>query len=488
MIEFMVYTDYGDPDDEVLVGTIPVDGTMADAGLSQTLTNEAFQICGMVTDFFGNASEICKDDSPNGTNLGIDFGYDDTAPTNQTVADQPAEQAVYNIAAAADGGPLSVAASEDRSGFSPVPFRGYIQWWNADDMAYLVAEVDADDEFVSEVNLEQNIPACVGTTPAVGAVCYPDKGSEDGVYYITGSMMNQAGILSGEMVEGWVFNDQTAPTVGIVDVPSRITEGGSGSFTAEVEDALHLGTTGFKFELPDILNFYLPLGDAVVNQDGDLDPWDDNFPTEESATFTLDPMILGVQLYAAGDAAEEWASVQVIHTDGAGNPSAPVVASIDAARVDDPTDFDLASIFTFEVSQPDAAFGLCNRNDADDCDTAGGDDTEVDLEIVAEGETGNFDNPFGNGELYIYIRVGGAAPAGGDDLYLVDVLNANSAVVNDTGVGGSRTYTWSFTLTADDVADLDGQIYIHVMGVNDATYTALLDAAGNANITVVDIS
>jgi len=486
MIQFMVYEDY-DTDDEVLVGTIAEDGTMADAGLSQSLTNAEWTLCVEAVDFFGNAASTCKDDSPNDTNEGMDFGYDDTAPTNQTVNDQPPEQMVYNMASTADEGPLSVAASEDRSGFSAVPFRGYIQWWNAEDMAYLVAETDDPDEFISEVNFSQTIPSCNGSTPAVGNVCYPDLTSEDGSYYVTGSMMNQAGILSGEMVEGWVFNDQTAPIVGIVDIPSRMFEGDPATFTAEVEDGLHLGTTNFTFELPDIVGFYLPLGDPVVNLDGDLDPWDDNFPLEETAAFTVDPMVLGVQLYAPGDAAEEWASVQAIHTDGAGNPSAPEVEGIDATRVDDPTDFDLDAIDSFEITVPDGAFGLCNRDDADDCDDAGGDDTEVDIEIVATGETGVFDNPFGQGELYVYLRTGaGAAPAGGDAVYLIAVLNANSALTNDDGT--TRTYTWSLTLTAEDVADFSGQIYLHVMGVNDATYTGLLTPAGNADITVVDIS
>jgi len=405
------------------------------------------------------------------------FGYDDTAPTNQKVNDQPPEQMIYNIASAGNEGPLSVAASEDRSGFSAVPFRGYIQWWNADDMEYLVAEVTSKGAFVSAVNFSQTIPSCAGATPAVGNVCYPDNTSDDGSYYVTGSMMNQAGILSGEMVEGWVFNDQTAPEVGLVDIPSRIYEGEPATFTAEVSDELHLGTTAFEFEVPG-LGAYVPLDDPVVNQDNDLDLWDDNFPLEEVASFTVDPMILGVQLFSGG-AAAEWASVQAIHTDGAGNTSNVGSEDLDPDRVDDPTTFVLDSIDSFEIRVPDAAFGLCNRDDADDCDDAGGDDTEVDIEIVVEGDSG-IGNPFGNGEIYLYV-----VPASG--VYqIVTKLNANGALINDTGT--IRTYTWSYTLTAEDVADLSGLVTLYVMGVNDSTLTGLLDDTGNANITVVDIS
>jgi len=55
MMQFMVYTDYG-TDDEVLVGTVAEDGTMADAGLSQSLTNGEWTLCVEAVDFFLNAS------------------------------------------------------------------------------------------------------------------------------------------------------------------------------------------------------------------------------------------------------------------------------------------------------------------------------------------------------------------------------------------------------------------------------------------------
>ncbi|MFO8175767.1 MAG: carboxypeptidase-like regulatory domain-containing protein, partial [Longimicrobiales bacterium] len=203
---------------EVIIGTVALDGIMADAGVTQTFTNDQYEICAEAVDFFGNSSYICK--TTNGNNTGDLFGFDDTAPTSQTVTAQPPMQVIYNIAdaaAAGDLGGLSIAASEDRSGFSGVPFRGYMQWWIADDDAYLVATVDSDGNKVSDVNLPSSMPSCLtdgGGTPETGVkVCYPDHSSADGVFYVTGSMNNQAGVQNATMVEGWVFNDQTAPEV-----------------------------------------------------------------------------------------------------------------------------------------------------------------------------------------------------------------------------------------------------------------------------------
>lgn len=472
------------------VFTLAEDGTMADAGLPLSLVNTEYELCAEATDDYGNSSSTCL--VALGSNPLATIGYDDTAPTNQTVTAQPPAQVVYNIAdglAAVDLGGLTVSATEDRSGLSGLPFRSYMRWWNASDTEYIVAQ-DVDDGGM--VNLAQSILSCDASgdvTPGAGAtICYPDYTSADGVYYVTGSMNNQAGVANATMVEGWVFNDQTAPVItSNVQVPFNINVGEPMTFSGPVSDNLHLGTTAFGFNLAPFTDLFLPLGENIVNSANDLNPWDGNFPTSETASITIDPAIVGVELYgAAPPAVNKFNAVRAIHTDAAGNPSNQEANNIVASSVEDPALF--TGIDAWSVDAP--VENLCNGQGAADCDIVGGDLESVEFDIIAEGPAGTFANPFLPGDVYIYLRVddGDATITDGEDIYLIDVLDASSAVITDEGAGGSRFYTWSYTLTKDQVAAFPaGTVYyLHAMGVKHSTGTGLLDPVGSNNITIVD--
>jgi hypothetical protein len=494
------FADLDDDDLEVLLdddaidftsyASVASDGTMADAGLELSLNNDDHDICAVVWDKFGQWSWECLSGDEGSNDEPLIFGYDDTAPTNQEVEDQPPTPVIYNIAdatAAIDLGGLNVSASEDRSGFSSVPFRGYIQWWDAEDTEYVFAD-DADDG--GALNTMLPIESC---TVAGAMPCYPDWDTGyDGVFYITGSMNNQAGVTNATMIEGWVYNDQTAPTVNAnVSVPAYIYLGQPMAFSVPVEDNLHLGSTAFGFHLTGGFDVWYPLGGNIPNGAGDQDPWDGNFPTEETASISIDPAIMGVQSYPGFGAAARYDAVRAIHTDLAGNVSGVSSNNILATSFSDtPGDFSGADIAAFGVTMPDAAVNLCNGQGLVECDTDV-DETEIDLEIVAQGPAGSFANPFATGELYIYLSTdddSSGTISDGDNFYIVDILNATSAAITDEGVGGNRYYTWTYTLTSDDVAKFaDGtNIYIHVMGLKYSNGTALLDTVGNGFITVID--
>lgn len=466
------------------------DGTMLDAALDLSLNNTDHDLCVVAWDKFEQWSFMCLSGNGASNPTDLTFGYDNTAPTNQDVAAQPPTPVIYNIAdavAAVDLGGLNVSASEDRSGFSSVPFRGYIQWWDAEDTEYYWAD-DVDDGGALNTALPiQSCNAAVGVMP-----CYPDWSFDDGVFYVAGSMNNQAGVSNATMVEGWVYNDQTAPTVNAnVSVPAYIYLGQPMAFSVPVEDNLHLGSTAFGFHLTGGPDVWFPLGGNLPNSAGDQDPWDGNFPVEETASISIDPAIMGVQVYPGLGAAARYDAVRAIHTDLAGNVSGVSSNNILATSFSDaPGDFSTAGITGFGTTMPDAAVNLCNGQGAVECDTDV-DEVEIDLEIVAQGAAGTFANPFATGELYIYLSTDDDASgtiSNGDNFYLVDILDATSAVITDEGVGGNRYYTWTYTLTSDDVAKFaDGTtIYIHVMGLKYSTGTALLDTVGNGFITVID--
>jgi hypothetical protein len=488
------YDDLTDDDLEVLLdegaidftdyATIAEDGSMADAALELSLNNDDYDLCAVVWDMFGQWSFECLSGNGESNDEDIYFGYDDTPPTNQTVVYQPPMQVIYNIAAFGDDqGGFNVSASEDRSGFSSVPFRGYIQWWNADDTGYPIAD-DYDDGGM--LNLALPFGSCDDTGGDVfgGDVCYPDYTQEDGVYYITGSMNNQAGVSNATMIEGWVFNDQTAPEItDNVSVPFAITVGDPMTFAGPVHDDLHLGTTAFGFNLTGFADLYLPLGENIVNSDNDLDPWDDNFPTDDIAQITIDPAIVAVQLFGAPGLIK-FNAVRAQHTDGAGNISNQQANNILATSVEDGTAFAAFTAWGITVD----AVELCNGQGNTDCDEDT-QETSVDLEIIAEGPAGTFANPFAPGEVYIYLRVddGDGDITDGEAIYLVDKLNATDASITDEGVGGSRFYTWEYTLTSAQVSALPAgtNYYFHVMGVKYSTGTALLDPVGTNNIEIV---
>lgn len=450
--------------------------TMADVGFAQSLTNQDYKLCAVATDYFGNWGTVCK--TTNGSNTNDLFGYDDTAPTSQKVT-APPNQYTFNILNNTDQGGLTVSASEDRSGFSALPFRSYMQWWDADDMAYIVAQ---DDEDGGMVNLAGTIQSCIavggGTPAAGGTICYPDFTSADGVYYVTGSVNNQAGMDSGDAFEGWVYNDQTAPTAGNVSLPGTVKIGQSMTVSAPVSDNLHVGATGFSFQpagFPD----WIPLGALVPNSAGDMDKWDGNFPTSDQASLTINPAIVGWQRYA-DLVTFKIDKARATHYDLAGNASTGIGNNFDPNTVDNPKSYAADGITGYAVTEPAAAVSLCNGQGADACDTdvPPGHKTSVTAKVVASGAAGSFANPFLTGKVYYYLYHN-------SQYYLLGSVDAASAVVNDAPAG--RTYTWSFTITKDHVARFpDGtNVSIWAVGVKNSYGTGLFTAL-NGNLNVVD--
>ncbi|MFO8174628.1 MAG: hypothetical protein R6T96_10125, partial [Longimicrobiales bacterium] len=349
---------------------------------------------------------------------------------------------------------------------------------------------DVDDGGM--VNLESSLPSCVAGgpgTPETGVLaCYPDYSSLDGVYYGTGSMNNQAGVQNATMVEGWVFNDQTAPEVtSNVTVPFNINVGEPMTFSGPVHDDLHLGTTAFGFRLTTTTDLFLPLGGNIVNAENDLDPWDGNFPTDETASITIDPAIVGVQLFGLAGVLK-FDAVRATHTDAAGNVSDQQANNILASSVEDGTEF--APFTAWGIDAP--VENLCNGQGTTVCDPLddGSEVESVDIEIIAQGPAGSFANPFLPGDVYIYLRVddGDATLTDGEDIHLIDILDGDDALITDEGAGGSRYYTWSYTLTKEQVSAFPAgaNYYLHAMGVKHSTGTALLDGVGTNAITIVD--
>jgi hypothetical protein len=189
-------------------------------------------------------------------------------------------------------------------------------------------------------------------------------------------------------------------------------------------------------------------------------------------------------------------NVRAITTDAAGNQSAPFANNFIPGTVDpagDATSYASATpalnTTNWEVTAPAAAVALCNGQGGVDCDVApGGTDVEsVSMSIVAQGVTGSYNNPFGSsGVVYIYANI----PTGGfytntNTWYLLGSVNAASASITDDGA--TRTYTWTFTVTADHVAPIANgtNIGLVAMGLNGANGT-LLVSDPNMNVTVVN--
>jgi hypothetical protein len=210
-----------------------------------------------------------------------------------------------------------------------------------------------------------------------------------------------------------------------------------------------------------------------------MDKWDGNFPTDESATLTLNPAIVGLQEYGTWTQ-YPFVSVRATHTDLAGNESTQVGNNFIPGTVDAPEDYSGAGLTGLYFGAPTAAVELCNGQGASACD----DDTQetsVTAEWIAEGPAGSFANPFLTGTVYFYAF-------DGVDFELLGSVDASSAVITDEGIGGNRYYTWSFDVTSEMAARYpDGtNLAIWAMGVKNSMGTGLYAPTMNGNITVVD--
>jgi len=486
----------GDDEADVIAGT-PVE-TAGDAGLDLSFTNDEYTVYVVYTDKVGNQTVVQL--SGNGDSNDADtFGFDNTMPTafKLSAASEP-DKIIYNIANGGPGLDLSFSATEDRAGFSSVPISGYLVLYAAgEDPFYAIAQDDADG---GAINLPSFIPACDGSTPDNGDPCYPnDIGQDAGIWMFDAVDQDQAGNRTTTHIQRMALVDAERPLTQNVALPPQVIANQAVTYSAPVTDNHELWSVAFGTDFETAAGsgtgdgVFLPFGENVDVGDGNR--WDMNFPTSGSAVLTLNKAVVARELAPAGVPSGDVGlatNVQAITTDAAGNQSLPAGNNFLAGTVD-PTDkaASFAPATQDWAINTDDDYDLCNGQGSTACDVApdGTDVTSVDFEITAMGASGTYANPFGaSGVIYIYVNI----PTGGyytdtNAWYLIGSINASSAALTDDG--SDRTYTWTFTVTSDDVAAIGDGTAINVvaMGLNAATGTLLVsDPHGGGVVTVIN--
>ena len=462
--------------------------TAGDAGLDLSFTNGEYTVVAAFVDKLGNKSYQRLEAS--GTNTLTTFGFDNTMPTafKLSTASEP-DKTIYNIATAGPGAGLTASAVEDRAGFSSRPLSASLVLYQpGEDPFYAIAQDDADG---GAVNLSGTIPACAAD-PSTANICNPVVNTvTNGLWMWDLVDQDQAGNRTDDHVTRMVLVDDEAPETQNVSLPPQVVANSSVTFSAPVTDNHDLWSVAFGQDFGD--GVYLPFGENVMVGDGDR--WNTDFTTSGTATLTLDKSIVareradacGATMCAPDGTVDKAANVRAIATDAAGNQSAAVGNNFIPSTVDPggkATSFSAATLNWFPIS-PDVATELCNGKGATECDTDT-QETSVTMEMVAEGASGSYANPFGSaGKIYVYINIDNGAYYDGDDVWhLLGSVNASSAALTDDGT--TRTYTWTFTIDSADVADIPvGGINLVAMGLNASTGT-LLVSEPNTNVTVVN--
>ncbi len=458
--------------------------TAGDAGLDLSFTNDENTVVAVFVDKVGNQSMV-RLSSNAMTNTLTTFGYDNTMPTDfKAAAGSEPDKIIYNQANTGPGLNMSFSQTEDRAGFSSVPISAYIVRYDPEDDPSPFYAVAQDEEDGGAINIASTLNACAAVTdPTAAAPCYPNNNTlTQGLWMLDAAGQDQAGNMTDTHVQRWVLIDAESPLTQNVSLPPQVVAGSSVTYSAPVTDTHELWSVAFGQDFGGD-GIYIPFGENVMVGDGNR--WDTNFVTSATATLTLPKAVVAREYAPGGTPAGAFTlttNVQAVTTDAAGNQSAPIGNNFIPATVD-PTG--KAAIFAtttnWEVSGPDAATALCNGQGGTACDVApdGTDVESVDMEIIAEGATGSYANPFGaDGIIYVYVFTGG-------NYYLIGSVNSASAALTDDGA--TRTYTWTFTVSMDDVAAFaDGtNIGLVAIGLNAATGTVLQSDA-NMNVTVVN--
>jgi len=483
-------------DDEVIDFTaypaVAYAGTMADAALDLSLNNDDHDLCAVATDKFGQWQFFCLEANGASNNTPETFGYDNTPPVDKSDPDDShPNMFVYNAGTTPPAIQiLDLAGQEDRSGFSTVPFRAFITKYTAEKTFYVVDANAAKTTFEGPFNLGGfTLPACAAD-PTNAVPCYPNQSSTDGVWNVNGGIINQAGGQATVVHDYWVAVDQTVPTVDNVTLPATVKIGAAATFSAPVHDNLHVGCTAFSFDIG-ISPTFIPLGENICNADDDI--FDLDFPEDDIAVLTINPAVTGFERATGGTpdgAVTDIMGVRATHTDLAGNLSTQAANNFIAGTVESGDSYDAAGIDAFYVDIG-GDVDICNGDpSAAECDPDADELDEFEVEVVAQGPSGSFPNPFAPGLLYTWL-VTDPTPAnvlsGDETYYLMGTIGATNAVITDEGVGGNRYYTWSFDVTSADVSRFaDGTLlYVVVGGFKSAEGVVLVPDPQADVITVI---
>jgi hypothetical protein len=350
------------------------------------------------------------------------------------------------------------------------------------------------------------IPACGAgiLTPANTTPCVPDGLTPtDAYYWVEGTLVDQAGNEVDTPILVKVLQDQTLPTTNNTQVPTSALVGGvSTDFGFTVQDNLDLWSTQMAFDFEAVADsetgvgfgLFIPFGQPLEVGDGDR--WDTNVVNTFTGTYTV-PFVQSLELTTAGNAptgagtAVETTNIRAVTVDAAGNNSAPFFNNFLPSTITTPATITYAvagnPMTGLTVTTPAAATNLCNGQGAIACPETAAGVSSVTLTVTATGTSGIYPNPFANGNVYFYVVTDPVAPApyynATNVFALLQGVPGTGATFTDTGA--VRTYSWTYTLTKDQVATIAAgtNISIAVIGVN-ATGDAILSQY-NANITVV---
>ena len=409
----------GDPldDDDEIEAAGNMAETAGDAGLDLSFTNDENTVVAVFTDKVGNKS-YQRLEADGGTNDAETFGFDNTMPTGFAVAtgSEP-NRIIYNIANTGPGDDLGFSSTEDRAGFSSVPISGYLVRYTADDDPfYAIAQNDEDG---GAVNLPSTLPACgAATDPSNANLCYPVANDlTNGLWMIDAVSQDQAGNRTATSIQRQVLIDDVAPLTQNVALPPQVVAGSAVTYSAPVTDNHELWSVAFGTDFETVAgstigdDVFVPFGENVMVGDGDR--WDTNFPTSASAVLTLSKAVVAREMAPGGTPSGDVGlatNVRAVTTDAAGNQSAPTGNNFLAGTVDPGGDSDTYSAETTNWAiSTDDDYLLCNGQGSTACDddpVTGTQVTSVDFDIIAEGASGTYANPFGAaGVIYVYVNI-----------------------------------------------------------------------------------
>ncbi len=463
------------------LAALPAAATPDEAGLAPSAANTAYSVVARVADALGNFT--VQRLVGFGVNPATTFGLDATPPTGQAVAaGSLADRTIYN-ANVPGFGPfvartIGLTAADDVSGFGTSPVALSFRYANAADGVTCLVGATA---------------ACVPTQQAStfatdNTAIYPGAGAVTEAYYqFRGEVFDRAGLGSGTTNVVTYLFDQTRPHVDdIAGVAGSFLPGQNYTFSANATDNVDLKQSEFAFVFPGLTGTNLDAIPMAAPQSLGT-PWAFESPTWSAPVVASVPFVTGIEP-TDGAGAPSGVLVPVgfarfVVWDVAGNQSlqqnAIAVGSFPA-----PVSFGAGVAPLFPVGatfrQTTQAATLCFDADAACAAPAV---RAVTLTATATGASGTFQNPFA---FVLFAYVDNINVGGGQRTHRFIGVDG-AATVQDDGV--TRTWTWSVTLTSEDlVLDAAGMPFVlpvQAIGVNTGTGTALLAVTGVA-ITVID--
>jgi hypothetical protein len=398
--------------------------------VSGPLANQTYRLQARLSDALGNSRTI---DLQNNLGQNLFFGVDVAAPTVTGTAGSPGGAAGANFAQVAGNGAIGISVTDELSGFGATPVFATMVRLRGTGTAGQVFE--CVDPYTGA-----NLTALAnGTCPTVNgglAIAVP---TIEGYYFLTYFVRDQAGNQSATRTQRFLIDGQ-APVLGGVAIPAIINGGQPVNFSSSATDNLDLidqftsvdygNTVQFRYDSPLLGTRY----DSVLTR---------NATVAGAVPFFIRQLeFADANGLIIGGSATKPQTVSVVVGDGVPNYAIQTVPLAAINVQNSPGSLTAQTgITSFRLATTTAFTNIARTGT-----TQTAVPTTRSLTITVTGPASTFNTPFASVQLYFADPTSPLATANSYRL-LGTALQAGL-----TDVGGTRTITYTFTLTGLDAA------------------------------------